>query len=57
MEVSKDVQCEREVLIQIIEDNNIDALTLLTDKDFAAAEHKCIFNLLNDMFIAGKAIN
>lgn len=44
MEVSKDVQCEREVLIQIIEDNNIDALTLLTDKDFAAAENKCIFN-------------
>ena len=57
MEVNKDVQCEREVLIQIIEDNNIDALTLLTDKDFAAAEHKCIFNLLNDMFIAGKPIN
>lgn len=57
MEVSKDVQCEREVLVQIIEDNNIDALTLLTDKDFAAAEHKCIFNLLNDMFIAGKPIN
>ena len=56
MEVSKDAQCEREVLIQIIENNNTDALTALTVDDFALQENKYIYGLLLQMFLNGKEI-
>ena len=56
MEVSKDTQCEREVLVQIIESNNTDALTALTVDDFALQENKYIYNLLLQMFLSGKEI-
>ena len=56
MEVSKDAQCEREVLVQIIENNNTDALTALTVDDFALQENKYIYGLLLQMFLNGKEI-
>lgn len=56
--VESDFLCERETLIQIIEDKkNLDALTVLTNDDFADAENKAIFGLLNEMFTEGKDIN
>lgn len=57
MEVSKDIQCERETLVQIITSGDTDALTELTINDFAGAENKYIFTLLNQMFLSGKEIN
>ena len=57
MEVSKDIQCERETLVQIITGNDADALTALTENDFAGAEHKYIFKLLNQMLINGKELS
>lgn len=57
MEVSKDIQCERETLVQIITGNDADALTALTENDFAGAEHKYIFKLLNQMLVNGKELS
>lgn len=56
MEVSKDIQCEHETLVQIIENNDTDALTALTVDDFALQENKYIYNLLLQMFLSGKEI-
>ena len=57
MEVSRDIQCERETLVQIITSGDTDALTALTTNDFAGADNQYIYGLLNEMFINGKEIN
>ena len=56
MEVGKDITCEHETLVQIIEENNTDALATLTVNDFAAQENKHIYNLLLQMFLNGQEI-